>query len=94
MEILSSVLVGALAGGLAVLVCRAVELRLTTSIAVGILGGLIGLASDFWLATGGISRLAFSAYLASGVGSVLALLLWIVAQRLFFENPPERVLND
>ncbi len=94
MEILSSIVVGALAGGLAALVCRSVELKLAASIAVGILGGLLGLASDFWLATGGISRLAFSAYLASGVGSILALLLWIVAQRLFFVTPPERVMND
>lgn len=94
MEIFSSVLVGTLAGGLAAMVCRSASFCLTTSIAVGILGGLLGLASDFWLATGGFSTLAFSEYLASGVGAVLALMLWIVAQRLFFGTPSERVLKD
>ena len=88
MEILSSVIVGAVAGGLAAVVCRSFDFCLTTSLAVGILGSLLGLASDFWLATGGLSKLAFSEYLASGVGAVLALFLWIVAQRLFLDNPP------
>lgn len=94
MEILSSIVVGTFAGGLAAMFCRARLICLPTSIAVGILGGLLGLATDFWLATGGYTALAFSEYLASGVGSVTALILWVVAQRLFFGTPPEKISND
>lgn len=94
MEILSSVIVGAAIGGLAALICRSGDFCLTTSLAVGILGGLLGLASNFWLATGGLADLAFSTTLASGVGAAVALLLWIVAQKLFLANPPERVVRD
>ena len=94
MAIVVSVLVGAVAGAVAALVCRCARDCVTTSVAVGILGGLLGLASDFWLATGGFSDLAFSEYLASGVGSVVTLSLWMVAQRLFFGTPAERVFND
>lgn len=94
MEILTSIVVGAVAGGLATLICRPLQIASATSIAVGVLGGLVGLVSDFWLATGGLTDLAFSEHLASGVGAVIALTLWIVAQRLFFGNPPERVISD
>ncbi len=94
MEILSSIVVGAGAGGLAAVACRSIHACLTTSVAVGILGGLLGLASNFWLGAGDLAQLAFSEYLASGVGAVLALFLWIVAQRLFLGNPPERVVSD
>ncbi|MGI9430317.1 MAG: hypothetical protein ACR2NM_16770 [Bythopirellula sp.] len=94
MEILSSVLVGAVAGGLATLICRNVDFCLTTSLAVGILGGLLGLASDFWLATGGLAALAFNHYWASSVGAVVALTLWIVAQKLFLGTPAERVASE
>lgn len=94
MEILSSVLVGAVAGGLAVPICRNVAFGLSTSLAVGILGGLLGLASDFWLAAGGLSDLAFSEYWASSVGAVVALTLWIVAQKLFLGTPSERAVSE
>ena len=94
MEILSSVVVGAVAGVLAALVCRTVDFCRTASLAVGILGGLLGLACDFWLGTGGLSDLAFSAYWASGVGAIVALTLWIVAQKLFLSAPADRVLSD
>ena len=94
MEILSSIIVGAVAGGLAAMVCRTIEFCLTTSLAVGILGGLLGLASDFWLSREGLAGLTFSEYLASGVGAVLTLFLWIVAQRLFFGTPPEQAIGD
>jgi uncharacterized membrane protein YeaQ/YmgE (transglycosylase-associated protein family) len=94
MEILSSIVVGAVAGGLATLICRNVDFCLTASLAVGILGGLLGLASDFWLATGGLAELAFSQYWASSVGAVVALLLWIVAQKLFLEAPSDRVASE
>lgn len=94
MEILSSIVVGAVAGGLAAMICRSIEFCLTTSLSVGILGSLLGLASDYWLATGGYTNLAFSEYLASGTGAIVALSLWIVAQRLFLGTPAERVVAD
>lgn len=99
MEILSSIVVGAVAGGLAAAVCRSANVGLATvglatSVAVGILGGLLGLASDFWLGPGGMAQLAFSEYLASGLGALLTLVLWIAAQRLFFSNSPESATND
>ncbi len=94
MEILSSIAVGAVVGGLIALACRSIVVGTAASVAVGILGGLLGLASDFWLSREGLARLAFSEHLASGVGALLALFLWIVAQRLFFGNPPEKVASD
>ena len=94
MEILTSIVVGAVAGGLAATITRTARYCQTTSFAVGILGGLLGLASDYWLAAGGITDLAFSEYFASGVGAIVALFLWIVAQQLFLGNPPDKVLED
>lgn len=94
MEILSSIVIGAIAGGLAALVCRSVRACLSTSVAVGILGGLLGLASDFWLGAGDHAQLAFSETLASSVGALLALFLWLVAQRLFLGNPSEKIISE
>ncbi len=94
MEILSSIVIGACAGGLAAVICRSIRACLSTSVAVGILGGLLGLASDFWLGTGDLAQLAFSDTLASSVGALLALFLWLVAQRLFLGDPSERVISE
>lgn len=94
MEILISIAVGAIVGGLAGAVRKSTNFCLTTSVAVGILGGLLGLASGFWLGDGGLKNLAFSAGVASGVGAAVTLLLWIIAQRLFFGNPPEPLVVD
>ena len=89
MEFIISVAVGATVGALVAVCCRSLKLQLSTCVTVGILGGLLGLAADFWLATGGISPVAFSAPLAAGVGAILALTLWIVAQLLFLNSPTE-----
>jgi len=94
MEILGSIAVGAVFGGLATLACRSKSFSMSTSMAVGILGGLLGLAADFWLGTGALRHLAFSATLASSVGAALTLFLWIVAQRLFFGSPQEAAVSD
>jgi|GEM_PF-6182725 len=87
MEILVSVLIGTVAGGLAFLVCRSVDYSMTTSMAVGILGSLLGAAANFWFDAGSSGDLTFSSLITSSSGAVGTLFLWIVAQRLFFANP-------
>jgi len=94
MEILNGVIVGAFAGGMVALVYRSAKLSVASSIGVGILGGLLGLACDFWLGKQGLCNIAYSEFLASGIGAAVSLFLWIVAQRLFLGNPPERVIGD
>lgn len=81
------IIVGTLAGGIAAWACRSADIHAATSIAVGILGALLGLASDFWVATGEPAQLPFSEVLAGGAGAVVVLLLWILAQRLLQGGP-------
>lgn len=88
MEIFVGIVVGTAAGGLAALLCRNTYRCLLTSMAVGILGGLLGLVSEFWIAVGDTGASPTQAGLASGLGAVLTLLLWLVAQRLFLASPP------
>jgi uncharacterized membrane protein YeaQ/YmgE (transglycosylase-associated protein family) len=52
----------------------------TSSIAVGLLGGLIGLVADGWLGHEA-TRLPNGDILAAGAGATLALITWGVAQR-------------
>ena len=94
MAILSSIVIGTVAGGLATLVRRSVNFYLTSSMAVGILGALLGAAANFWLGAGGGRGLSLSGTVASGIGAVVMLFLWIVAQRLFFGEPAERAVSD
>ena len=86
MEILGSIMIGAVAAGLVPLVFKTSKFALAPTLAVGILGGLLGLATDTWLGSDGMTDLAFCEYIAAGVGAVLALFVWIVAHRLFFDD--------
>ena len=88
MDILTSILVGAVAGAGAALWCRGGNFTLTTSLAVGILGGLLGLASNFWLTAGGQSQVASSPYWASGIGAGVILTLWNSS------SPPPKTTSD
>lgn len=51
-----------------------------SSIAVGVLGALLGLLADGWLGRGA-SRIVHGDILATGAGATLALIAWSVAQR-------------
>jgi len=57
-------------------------------LAVGILGALLGMVSNVWI--GFLAR--FGAPVTSGLGAVLVLLVWIVAQKLLVATaiPAER----
>jgi len=77
-EIVVSVLIGAAAGGLALLFCKSCQTSEWSTLAVGILGALLGMVSNVWI--GFLAR--FGASVTSGLGAVLVLLLWIVAQKL------------
>ena len=52
-----------------------------SSVAVGVLGGLLGLLVDGWIG-GGVGDLLHGDILAAGAGATLTLLAWAVAQRL------------
>jgi uncharacterized membrane protein YeaQ/YmgE (transglycosylase-associated protein family) len=56
-----------------------------SSIAVGLLGGLIGLVADGWLEHGA-TRLPNGDILAAGAGAALALFVWGVAQRFCWHD--------
>jgi hypothetical protein len=58
-----------------------------SSIAVGILGALIGLVADAWLGRGA-SRLVHGDIISAGAGATLTLLAWSVAQRYCLNGPP------
>ncbi|HEX6962929.1 MAG TPA: hypothetical protein VF175_13750 [Lacipirellula sp.] len=57
----------------------------TSSIAVALLGGLIGLVADGWLGHGA-ARLPHGDILAAGAGATLALCAWGVAQRFCWND--------
>jgi len=87
MEIMTSILIGALVGGLACVVLRNSQVNRWATMAVGILGALLGLATHTGLGDGGLIDFFGCEYVASGMGALLALLLWCVAQRLFLAKP-------
>lgn len=87
MEILTSILIGALIGGLACLVLRAGLANCWATVAVGVLGALLGLAIHVGIGDGGLIDFVGCEYVASGTGAALALLLWCVAQKLFLAKP-------
>ena len=83
MEIMTSILIGALVGGLGCVVLRNSQVNRWATVAVGILGALLGLATHTGLGNEGLIDFAGCEYVASGTGSALALLLWCIAQKLF-----------
>jgi len=85
MAIAASIFIGAIVGCLASFLYRPSNTGAFTSLGVGILGSLLGLATVVWLGRG---PMAYFEYVASGAGAVLLLLLWVVAQRLFLATPP------
>jgi uncharacterized membrane protein YeaQ/YmgE (transglycosylase-associated protein family) len=91
MEILTSVLIGGLIGGLACIVLRSCHANVRATLAVGILGALLGLATHTGLGGEGLIEFPGCEYFASSVGGLLSLLLWCVAQRLFLATPSEGV---
>jgi len=86
MDILASVLIGALAGCLVILVTKSSGGG-WAPLAVGILGALLGLTTHIWMGFSSLIGVETCQYTASGTGAVLSLLLWAVAQRLFLSTP-------
>lgn len=87
MEFISSVLIGCLIGCLAWAVLRSRGAGVWPTVSVSLMGALLGLATHTGLGSDGLIDFAACEYVASGVGSVLALMLWFVAQRLFLATP-------
>lgn len=91
MEILTSVSIGGLVGGLACIVLWSRQVSAWATFAVGILGALLGLATHTGLGGEGLIEFPGCEYFASSVGALLSLLLWCVAQRLFLATLSEKV---
>jgi uncharacterized membrane protein YeaQ/YmgE (transglycosylase-associated protein family) len=89
MEMLTSVLIGGLVGGVACFILWSRQIGTWPTLTVGILGALLGLATH----TGLGSKFPGCEYFASSVGALLSLLLWCVAQRLFLATPSEKALD-
>jgi len=83
--IVVSVLIGAAVGGLAQLLGRSSRSSEWSTLAVGILGALLGTVGKVWLSFPG----RFGAPILSCLGAVLALVLWTVAQKMLVASPVE-----
>lgn len=83
MVFVNCVWVGVLAGlvGSRVIRSRTGFVSPGSSIAVGVLGALLGLLADGWFGRG-VSHLMHGDILAAGAGATLTLLGWSLAQRL------------
>ncbi len=88
MEILISVSIGSLIGGLACIVAWFRQANARATFAVAVLGALLGLATHTGLGGEGLIEFPGCEFFASSVGALLALLLWSVALRLFL-SPSE-----
>lgn len=75
MDILSSIIIGAIAGVLAPLVYKPCKASEWSTLAVGILGALLGMATSKWMGA--------SALLSGAIGSAATIFIWAMAQRLF-----------
>ncbi len=89
MDIVQSIAIGSVAAAFAMLTLRGSQAKFSATLAVGILGALLGLAIYVAMGRDGVIDLAVSEYLVSGCGAVSALFLWIVAQRLFIVPPSQ-----
>ena len=87
MEVLESVLIGIGVSMAAMLILRGSDAKHSSTITVGVVGSLLGLAIHIGMGHEGVVHLADSERLASGYGASLTLFLWIVAQRLFLQTP-------
>ena len=86
MGILVSVVIGAAVGGLAQLLGKSSMPGERSLLAVGILGALLGTVGKVWL--GGPSW--FGVPMFSFLGAAVALVLWVLAQKMFVALPSER----
>lgn len=87
MEILLGIAVGLMAGGVACWLLRTRSVAVSACLAVGVVGALVGLATDTWLSSNSANGLTLSEIVASSLGAVLVLALWTIAQRLFLSQP-------
>ncbi len=78
MDIVISVLIGAVAGGISLLFNKSCRASDRSALAVGILGALLGMVSNVWVG----SATGIGGPATSCVGAFLALLLWPMAQKL------------
>lgn len=87
MVITLCILIGAAIGGLVPFVFKSSGFAFSPTLAVGILGALLGLVTDKWINSEGMTDFIYCEYVASATGAVLALFVWMVAHRLFFDEP-------
>jgi uncharacterized membrane protein YeaQ/YmgE (transglycosylase-associated protein family) len=87
MEILVSVSIGSVLGGLACLVAWFRQTSARATFVVAVVGALLGLATHTGLGGEGLIEFPGCEYFASSVGALLALVLWSVALRLFLAPP-------
>jgi len=84
--IVVSVLIGAATGGLALVLGRSSRASKWSTLAVGILGALLGTVGKVWLSFPG----RFGAPMLSLLGAAVALVLWNVAQKMLVASSVER----
>ena len=87
MAISAFLIVGLAAGGLASLLIRTDRRGVGINLAVGLCGALLGVLIDLLLGNDGPSAMPGCEFLAAGIGSLLGLLLFGLAQRLFLSSP-------
>jgi uncharacterized membrane protein YeaQ/YmgE (transglycosylase-associated protein family) len=83
MALVNCLWVGVLAGlvGTRLIRVRGAFVAPASSVAVGVLGALVGLLVDGWLGRGG-SRLLHGEIIVAGLGAAAMLAAWSVAQRV------------
>ncbi|QDS96771.1 hypothetical protein [Adhaeretor mobilis] len=87
MAILVAATVGGSIGWLTGQICRAAR-GVSSSIAVGVFGSLLGLVMNLWLSGTSVGANGVTGSLPAAVlGAGCLLLLWNVAQRLFLAAP-------
>ena len=87
MEFLVSVSIGSLVGILACTMQWFRNSRGWATLAIAIVGALLGLATHTGLGGEGLIEFPGCEYFSSSVGALLALVLWSVALRLFLAPP-------
>ena len=87
MAISAFLVIGLLAGGFASLLVRTDRRGTFINLAVSLCGAMLGVVLDLMLGNDGPTAMPGCEFLAAGIGSLLLLLLFGLAQRLFLNSP-------